>query len=119
MPSVHTITIYESYFTEDDIYDGDIAYSRTVETKLDLVPDWEDSFIDLAVQALENHGCTEASCSPLPSPEHCTGIWFSDPDGSYIVNYGTGERCQTSIHFDREVPGWVIHTIGERVGCRV
>jgi hypothetical protein len=30
--------------------------------------------------------------------------WASDPDGSHIIDYATGERCTVSWHFDEISP---------------
>lgn len=76
-----TVTIYRVYFREEDIHDGDIPRDNV----------WTDVFTDLdvseAADILIREGLSFAATG--------TG-WAADPDGSFISNYRTGERCETT-----------------------
>ena len=78
-----TLTIHRTFFLESDIADGD--YPRD-----DIVTDvWEDVSASEAAGILERQGLSFAA----------TGSdWAADPDGSYITDYRTGQRCETSGH---------------------
>ena len=97
---MHKFTIYTTTFT--DTCDGELVDPDTTESVHECEPDkWdrEDnlSAVDLAVDYLNSESVTSPSQSPVPA----TGLghlWFSYVDGSYISNYGTGERTQVSAH---------------------
>lgn len=85
------VKILDRYFTEDDIGDGEIDYQTEVWEEIDCTPDLEDgeTATGLAIDALRDKGCTEGSSSQFHP-----GVWFSDPDGSFVSNYYTGERIE-------------------------
>lgn len=100
VPADRNVVIYETRFLEDDVHDGDFPRDDVTVT----VYDCDD--VDDAVRYIEQSGCTFGA----------TGTdWAADPDGSRIVNYGTGERVETTAH----LYGWEdddVVTIIERVG---
>lgn len=93
------LVVYRTRFTEDAIVDGEYGDADTTREVIVCVPDeidMEDGLtaVDLAAQWLTDEGITEASTAPNPGP----GDWFSYIDGSYIVDYRTGEREEVTAH---------------------
>ena len=95
-----TVTVYETYFLEEDVHDGDFPRDD-VRTTVHECEDVED-----AVRILEREGLSFAETG---------GAWAAHPDGSRITDYGTGQRVETSAHLD----GWsvretraIVHRIG-------
>jgi hypothetical protein len=85
-PTTPTVRIIEVRFCEDDVYDGGIPQASYDNA---TVTDYDVDDVDGAVRALERAGVTFAA----------TGTeWAADPDGSYIVNYATAERVETTGH---------------------
>lgn len=88
------LVVHRTYFLEDEIVDGDYYNAPHTYTRTDYYPvepsRWDDEG-DTPISKARAHiidiGVTENA-----------GSWFSDPDGSYITNYGTAERCETSAH---------------------
>jgi hypothetical protein len=62
--------------------------------------------IDHAVRIIEREGLTFAATG---------NDWAANPDGSYISDYATGERCAVTAHFDSFSDEDIIAVI-ERVG---
>lgn len=95
-----TVTIHRTYFLEADIVDGD--YPRD-----DVTTEVHD-------------GLTAREAADLLTREglsfQATGNdWAADPDGTYISNYATGERVETSGHlsgFPDRVTAAIIETVG-------
>ena len=87
---MRTIKIIRVRFLEDDIYEGSLlpdVYDRAIEEVV-AVDD-----IDEAVGVIAREGLSFAA----------TGAgWAADPDGSYVINYATGEREEVSAHFEGE-----------------
>jgi hypothetical protein len=94
------LRLIESYYTiESDTVDSWTEATREPEVTDYTVGVGEDvdpevgGFIALALTAAQwvvQKGCWS---------DGGTG-WFYDPDGSYTVDYSTGEECETSIHFE-------------------
>lgn len=94
------IKIIETYFLEDDVWEGDFPRDDTRES----VHVCDDT--DEAVGVLQREGLSFAA----------TGAeWAADPDGTRIVDYATAQRVETSGHLS----GWSdseAAEIMERVG---
>jgi hypothetical protein len=75
------VKIIEVHFLESEISDGDFPRD---DVRTDYV---EVNSAEELVSVLQQYGTTENA-----------GSWWSDPDGSRIVNYSTGERVETSAH---------------------
>jgi hypothetical protein len=88
-PTTPTVRIIRVRFLEDEVYDGGIPQASydnaTVEDFECDAPD----VIDEAVRALERAGVTFAATGTT---------WAADPDGSYVSDYGTAERTETTGH---------------------
>jgi hypothetical protein len=95
-PTGPRLRIVRRYFTDDDIHDGEVTYQdeedETVDCQADDTDDG-DTAVTLAAQALRDAGCTQPSSGPGP-----LGLadWWTDPDGSHIIDHTTGRRCETS-----------------------
>lgn len=95
-----TVTIYRTYFLEDEIFEGDIPRDD-VSTEVR-----EDLTAREAADLLIAEGLSFAA----------TGSeWAADPDGSHVTNYRTGERVETSGHLSGFHPR-VVSAIIEKVG---
>ena len=83
---VVSVVILEQYFTDDDVYDGDIDYQSERFT----LHTWERDDTNVTkwvADILDRYGVTFGA----------TGAeWAADPDGSYVTNYRTGMRVTTS-----------------------
>lgn len=90
-----TVTIHETRFTEEEITlrdeDG-IAYD-TVDPPYDDEHTSTTVYDELtareAADLIRRHGLTFAASGTL---------WAANPDRSYISNYATGERVETTAH---------------------
>jgi hypothetical protein len=95
-----TVTIYRNYFLPEDIHDGDINYSST----------WQDVYEDVsaseAADILNREGLSFAATG---------NDWAALPDGSYVVNYGTGEAVEVSGHLSGFAPR-LVDAIIRKVG---
>lgn len=94
-----TVTIHRSYFTEEEVWEGDAP--RTVETEVH-----DGLTAREAADMLTREGLTFAATG---------NDWAADPDGSRIVNYGTGLREETSGHLS-DFPDRVAAAIADAVG---
>lgn len=94
------VSIHNVYFREDDIVDGD--YPR--DDFLGQV--WDDLTISEAVKLITSEGLDFASTG---------NDWAANPDGSYIVDYREGKRCETTAHLS-DFPDWAVKYIIEKVG---
>jgi hypothetical protein len=92
-PTGPRLRIVRRYFTDDDIHDGSVEYQDGEDETIDCQPNDGDTAVTLAAQALRDSGCTQPSSSPGP-----LGLadWWTDPDGSHIVDHTSGRRCETS-----------------------
>lgn len=81
---------------DGDSFDADPENPDRVEQlNVDCEPDeWSPSAAGRAVEVLRDHGCTE----PSSVPGFHVALWYSDPDGSYVVNSRTGARRENSGH---------------------
>ena len=95
-----TLTIYRTYFLEDDIVDGDYPRDDT-ETEIHAGIGAAE-----AAHLIELEGLSFAATG---------NDWAADPDGSYVVDYHTGKRCETSAHLDG-FPERVVSAIIAKVG---
>lgn len=118
---MHKLTIYTTTFT--DTCDGELVDPDTTESVHECEPDkWdrEDNLspVDLAADYLSGESITEPSTSPVPAQGPIGSLWFSYVDGSYISDYGTGERTQVTAHpegfSDEEV-----RALCARIGARM
>jgi hypothetical protein len=107
-----TITIYTTTFLESEVFgeDGesynDIPYDddHTTETIHTYDPKWDDvPRVEWVVDTIIDKGLVSPSSSGpgVVGSEH---VWYSDPDGSTITNYGTGEREECSAHLSGLTP---------------
>ena len=79
------ITFHRTFFTEDNIIDGEIVNG---EYRKDVV--MADT-IDEAVRYIEVEGLNFASTG---------NDWAADPDGSWMLNYATGMRVEVTATID-------------------
>ncbi len=77
------IRIIQRYFTEDDIFDGEIDYFR------ENVEDYTADDVDEAAAWIRIEGLTFESTG---------NEWAADPDGSFILDYRTGVRIESTAH---------------------
>lgn len=84
VPGGYFVRVLRRYFTEDDIYEGDVNYQRE---EWDETPCRAGDPVDFVVSNLILTGAIEFSGND----------WWSDPDGSYIVDYSDGMRCETNV----------------------
>ncbi len=98
-----TVTIHETRFLEPDDPDtwAGPDYQNDTETTI-----YTDVSASEAARILERHGL---------SFEATGNAWAADPDGSYIINYATAERIETSGHLDG-FPARVLGAIMRKVG---
>lgn len=90
-----TLTVHRTRFLEDEIVDGDFYGGASTEIETEIIDCAPDSFdiedgltaVDIASRKLCEIGTIE-----------WVGSWWDDPDGSYISNYRTAERIETSAH---------------------
>lgn len=91
MPNIYRVNVYRTFFLEDEIVDGD--YYGAPHTHTD-----SDHMIGTASELarwIRADGLTFAASG---------GEWAADPDGSYVTDYRTGERCETSAHLPENMP---------------
>ncbi|MFD6934687.1 hypothetical protein ACFWAP_00830 [Streptomyces goshikiensis] len=87
------VVVYRTYYTTDDIGDGEIA-GRSYQTReiIDCVPDWardpEDNPVKLAIDAIRDADCAYDEGAD----------WFYNHEGSYLRDNYTGERIEPSAH---------------------
>lgn len=78
-----TVTFHHTHYLEDDVHDGDIPRDD-VRTEVVEVETPVEAAILMAQEGLSFK---------------VTGTdWAADPDGSYILNYATGECVETTGH---------------------
>jgi hypothetical protein len=85
-PTTPTVRIIEVRFLEDEVYDGGIptaCYDNATVT------DYDADDVEDAVRILTREGVTFAATG---------NDWAANPDGSYISNYATAERVETTGH---------------------
>lgn len=105
-PTTPTVRIIEVRFLESDVFEGTLHRCHYENARIeDFECDAPDE-VDEAVRALERAGVSFAATG---------NEWAADPDGSYISNYATGERVETSGHLYGFSEAQA-NTIMERVG---
>lgn len=122
MPLLRT---YTTAFDPDDIADGEIPRDDVTEDTIDCTPDNWDLDDDVtavmkAVEALQDAGLTEPSCSPV-SLQSCSHLWFSLVDGSQPSGWDghyTGRLEEVSAHPEGFTPEEV-YAICVGIGARV
>jgi hypothetical protein len=95
-----TLTIHRTYFLLDDVVDGDFPRDVTATDVYSSVTAKE------AADILIREGL---------SFDATGNDWAADPDGSYVTNYATGQRCETSGHlsdFDPRLVAAIIRRVG-------
>jgi hypothetical protein len=95
-----TLTIYRTHFLEDDIVDGDFPRD---DTTMDV---YSNVTAKEAADVLIREGL---------SFDATGNDWAADPDGSYVTNYATGQRCEISGHlsdFDPRLVAAIIRRVG-------
>ena len=107
-----TVTIHELRFTEDEI----AVLDETGSTSWYADPPVDEDHLTTVV----HEGLTAREAANLIRSEGLTfsatgNEWAASPDGSYVSNYGTGERCETSAHLSG-FPDRVLDAIIEVVG---
>jgi hypothetical protein len=85
-PTTPTVRIIEVRFLEDDVHDGGIPQASYDNA---TVTDYDVDDVDDAVRTLNRHGVSFAATG---------NDWAADPDGSYVSNYATAERVETTGH---------------------
>lgn len=80
---MYTLKAYSEYFMEDSIMDGmyEVEYREESEWEVESALEAAEKLIEL--------GLTEFS-----------GTAFYSPDGSYVTDYATAERCSESATVD-------------------
>lgn len=107
-----TVKIIRQVFTEDEIAvrdeDGNVSWyadppcdDEHVRTEI-----YDDLTAREAADLLKREGLTFAATG---------NEWAADPDGSYVSNYATGERTETTGHLSG-FPDRVLNAIIETVG---
>lgn len=107
-----TVTIHELRFTEDEIAVLDEAGQVSWYTD----PPADEDHLTMTV----HDGLSAREAAQLIQSEGLTfestgNEWAANPDGSYVSNYGTGERCETSAHlsgFPDRVVCAIINAVG-------
>lgn len=84
-----TVKIIEVRYLEDDVYEGTHPMDDVTTTVYDELTARE------AADRIRREGLTFAATG---------NEWAANPDGSYISNYGTGERCETTAHLSEFHP---------------
>jgi hypothetical protein len=84
------VRVLHQDFAEDDIHDGDITYQDTEWIEINCLPDeWDANegvtAVNRAADEIRDEGATEYNG------------WFSNPDGSYVIDYRTGMRRETAV----------------------
>jgi hypothetical protein len=102
----YRVNVYRTYFREDEITDGDYHDAPNTHTVADHMI---GTASDLA-RWIRADGLTFAATG---------GEWAADPDGSYITDYATGERCETSAHFTDDIPDRLANAIRASVDSAV
>lgn len=91
---MRTLTICRTRFT--DVEDGEYVNPDTDTESVECEPDCDDeTAVGLVVKELRKLGCVSGSSSVF----HC-GVWYCLPDGSVMVDYGTGEREEVTAHLE-------------------
>lgn len=85
-PTTPTVRIIEVRFTEDEVYDGGIPQACYENA---TVKDYDCDDTDDAVRILQREGLTFAATG---------NDWAANPDGSYIEDYATAGRVETTGH---------------------
>ena len=87
---MRAVKIIRVRFLEDDIFEGSLhpdIYDRAIEEVIPVAD------VNEAVSVIAREGLTFAASG---------AGWAAHPDGSYVINYATGEREETSAHFEGE-----------------
>lgn len=87
------VLIYRHRFMPDDVRDGDTG-DRSGELPEVHKLTTEVMLVEQVVSLLASEGLTQFSSEPDFQPNG----WWSQPDGSVIVNNYTGEREEASAH---------------------
>jgi hypothetical protein len=109
-----TVTIHELRFTEDEI--AVLDESGNVSWYTD--PPQDEDHLTTTV----HEGISAREAAALIKAEGLTfsatgNDWAANPEGSYVSNYATGERCETSAHLSG-FPDRVVNAIIEAVESR-
>ncbi|MEV4454451.1 hypothetical protein [Microbispora sp. NPDC049633] len=106
MTDARDITIYRQTFLPEDVRNGDITYRETVEDvwgfeqitdHADTIGEWvytenpEGVWVPASLPAAAADILLNEGLSEIQGDHQ-----FYDPDGSYVTDYRTGERCQVS-----------------------
>lgn len=84
-PTTPTVRLYRTRFLEEDVWEGD--YPRDDVRTEDY--DCTDEPVEEAVRAITREGLSFAA----------TGTdWAAHPDGTQIIDYGTGQREEVTAH---------------------
>lgn len=86
------VLIYRHRFMPDDVRDGDTGPRDSTPEVHKLTT--EVMLVEQVVSLLDSEGLTEFSSWPDFQPHG----WYSQADGSVIVNHATGEREEVSAH---------------------
>jgi hypothetical protein len=103
-----TVRIFRTRFLEQDVWEGDFPRDDTRSEDFDFDPmtETEEEIIDGAVRVFQREGLTFTA----------TGAdWAANPDGTTIIDYGAGQREETSGHLIGFTT-YQVATIIERVG---
>lgn len=107
-----TVMIHELRFTEDEL----AVLDESGNTSWYADPPIDEDHLTTTVY----EGVSARVAADLIRSEGLTfsatgNEWAANPDGSYISNYATGERCETSAHLSG-FPDRVLSAIREVVG---
>jgi len=103
-----TVRLFRTRFLEDDVWEGDFPRDdvRTEDFNWDPREDTDEEIIDGAVRVFEREGLTFAATG---------NDWAANPDGTVIVDYGTGEREEVTGHligFTAEQTAAIVERVG-------
>lgn len=102
-PTTPTVRIIEVRYFGEDVYDGSIPRECYENAH---ITDYEVDDVDEAVRVLQREGLSFAATG---------NDWAANPDGSYIADYATDRRVETTGHL-YALSSEQIAAIIERVG---
>lgn len=85
-----TMRVIRTTFLEEEIYEGEYMSAPSTET---TIREYEDMHAWDMVKTCRDYGLTFDGSG-----------WASNPDGSVVSNYVTGEREEITFHFGDDVP---------------
>ena len=85
---IGTVKVIRIRFLEDEVYDGSIPQKCYDDARTE---EFECDDVEEAARVLQREGLTFAATN---------NEWAASPDGSRIIDYGIGQREETTAHLD-------------------